>query len=131
MVTGQTDRQQRGTQARELIMGTEWTSSAGATPGLAAFTDQAVDHVWCAVWSDDTLEMKQKSLSTISALIALGHLDELRPHVAGAMRAGLLDADQVRAVALHLAPYVGYPRARHAMVVIEEVIATAPADGTH
>lgn len=128
MATSQTDRHQRGIEARELIMGGEWTSSAGSTPGLAAFTDQAVEHVWCAVWSGETLEMRQKSLSTISALIALGHLDELRPHVGGAIRAGLLSVHEVRAVALHLAPYVGYPRARHAMVVIEEVVAGASAD---
>lgn len=130
MATGQTERQQRGTEARELIMGSEWTSSAAASPGLAAFTDQAVEHVWGAVWSGETLEMRQKSLVTISALIALGHLDELEPHVAGAMRAGLLSMDELRAAALHLAPYVGYPRARHAMVVIEKVVAAASAAAT-
>ena len=115
-------RHERGIGAREAIMGADWTSSAASTPGLAAFTEHAVEHVWSAVWGDEVLELQQKSLATISALVALGHLDELRPHAAGALRLGLFEPDQLRAVVLHLAPYVGYPQARHAMVLIEDVI---------
>lgn len=130
MNEGAKSRRERGALARQMIMGEEWASAAKSSRGLAAFTEQAVEHVWCAVWGETSLEMRLKSLSTLSALIALGHLDELRPHVAGALRSDLLTAEELRAVALHLAPYVGYPAARHAMVVIDDVVAALGSDRT-
>lgn len=114
-----------GRAVRARIMGDDWVSSAGQGPGLAAFTERAIDQVWSTAWTSPDLELRLKSVTTISVLAALGHVDELRAHAAGALRAGLLDAGQLRALVLQALPYIGFPAARHAMVVADEVIAAA------
>jgi alkylhydroperoxidase/carboxymuconolactone decarboxylase family protein YurZ len=108
---------------RAKILGEAWDSGSTATPGLAAFTELGIQHIWCGSWIDPTLELRLKSVVTISALIAMRHSGLLGFHVAGALREGLLTPDEVRAVALHLNPYVGYPTAREAVVVIDHEIA--------
>jgi alkylhydroperoxidase/carboxymuconolactone decarboxylase family protein YurZ len=80
--------------------------------------------MWMSQWIDPVLELRLKSTVTISALISLRHLGLLGFHVAGALRNRLLTPEEVRGVALHLNPYVGYPTAREAMVVIDREIAT-------
>lgn len=102
-------------------MGDAWVSGADATPGLAAFTERAIDQVWSTAWTAPGLELRLKSVVTISVLTTLGHLDELRAHAAGALRASLLTAEELRAIVLHATPYVGFPAGRHAMVVVDEV----------
>jgi len=108
---------------RAKILGEAWDSGSRATPGLEAFTELGIQHIWCGSWIDPVLELRLKSVVTISALIAMRHLGLLGFHAAGALREGLLTADEIRAVALHLNPYVGYPAAREAMVVIDHEIA--------
>lgn len=124
-MTADDKQRAEGLAARAQIMGEDWVSSAGQSPGLAAFTDRAIDQVWSTSWTAPDLELRLKSVITIAVLAALGHLDELRAHAAGALRAALLDAAELRALVLHALPYVGFPAARHAMVVVDEVIAAA------
>jgi alkylhydroperoxidase/carboxymuconolactone decarboxylase family protein YurZ len=116
-------RREEGLAVRARILGEAWDSGSRATPGLEAFTELGIQNIWCGSWIDPALEIRLKSVTTISALIALRHLGLLGFHVAGALREGLLTADEVRALALHLNPYVGYPTARDAMVVIDREIA--------
>jgi 4-carboxymuconolactone decarboxylase len=126
MAEAVTDRT-RALAIRQKIMGDGWVTSVADTPGIASFTEQAVDHLWGGEWLDTTLELRLKSLTTITALMSLGHLDELRPHVRGALREGLFTPDEIRAAVRHASPYIGYPAGRHAMVVVDEVAATMAA----
>jgi alkylhydroperoxidase/carboxymuconolactone decarboxylase family protein YurZ len=116
-------RREQALAVRAKILGEAWDSGSRATPGLAAFTELGIQNIWSGSWIDPALELRLKSVTTISALIAMRHLGLLGFHVAGALREGLLTADEIRAVALHLNPYVGYPTAREAMVVIDREIA--------
>lgn len=116
-------RREQALAIRAKILGEAWDSGSRVTPGLEAFTELGIQNIWSGSWIDPTLELRLKSVTTISALIAMRHLGLLGFHVAGALREGLLTADEVRAVALHLNPYVGYPTAREAMVVIDREIA--------
>lgn len=128
-------RHQQGLAIRAKILGEAWEQGSRSTPGLAAFTELGIENIWCGSWIDPTLELRLKSVTTISALIAMRHTALLGFHAAGALREGLLTADELRALALHLNPYVGYPTARDAMVVIDREIAlheqhgTMPSDG--
>jgi alkylhydroperoxidase/carboxymuconolactone decarboxylase family protein YurZ len=128
-MTADDKQRAEGRAVRARIMGDDWVSSAGQSPGLAAFTERAIDQVWATAWTAPSLELRLKSVTTISVLAALGHLDELRAHAAGALRAGLLDAAELRALILHALPYVGFPAARQAMVVVDEVVQAAGATG--
>lgn len=116
-------RREQALDIRARILGEAWDSGSRATPGLEAFTELGIQNIWCGQWIDPALELRLKSVVTISALIAMRHSGLLGFHVAGALRESLLTPDEIRAVALHLNPYVGYPTARDAMVVIDREIA--------
>lgn len=116
------DRRERGLEIRDRILGPAWNEKSRTTPGLAKFTEAGIEHIWCESWLDPTLELRLKSVATIVATISLRHHGLLGFHVAGALRENLLTAEELRALALHLNPYVGYPTAREAMVIIDRVI---------
>ena len=117
-------RREQALAIRARILGESWDAGSRVTPGLEAFTELGIQHMWMGQWIDPVLELRLKSTVTISALISLRHLGLLGFHVAGALRNRLLTPEEVRGVALHLNPYVGYPTAREAMVVIDREIAT-------
>jgi 3-oxoadipate enol-lactonase/4-carboxymuconolactone decarboxylase len=117
------ERREQALAIRARILGETWDAGSRTTPGLEAFTELGIQNIWCGQWIDPVLELRLKSVVTISALIAMRHSGLLGFHVAGALRESLLSADEIRGVALHLNPYVGYPTARDAMVVIDREIA--------
>lgn len=122
-MTTSDNRREQGLEIRNRILGPAWDEGSRTSPGLAKFTEAGIDHIWCESWLDPTLELRLKSTATIVMTIAMRHLGLLGVHVAGALREQLLSPDELRALALHLNPYVGYPTAREAMVVIDRVIA--------
>jgi alkylhydroperoxidase/carboxymuconolactone decarboxylase family protein YurZ len=117
------DRREQALAVRARILGESWDAGSRVTPGLEAFTELGIQHMWMGQWIDPVLELRLKSTVTISSLIALHHLPLLGFHVAGALRNSLLTPEELRGIALHLNPYVGYPTARDAMVVIDREIA--------
>jgi 4-carboxymuconolactone decarboxylase len=117
------DRRRQALEIRDRILGPSWDDTSRSTPGLAMFTEAGIDNIWAGSWVDPTLELRLKSVSTITMTIALRHHNLLGYHVGGALREHLLSPVELRALAMHLNPYVGYPVARDAMVVIDRVIA--------
>ncbi len=66
-----------------------------------------------------------RSLVTVSALIANGQMAQLTPHLNRAMDNGLTQA-QAAEVITHLAFYVGWPNVFSAMPVAKEVFEKRP-----
>jgi alkylhydroperoxidase/carboxymuconolactone decarboxylase family protein YurZ len=62
-----------------------------------------------------------RSAITLTALIALGHFDELRMQVRAALRNGL-NEDEIKEILLQSAIYCGVPAANHAFAVAQEVL---------
>lgn len=116
-------RREQALAIRARILGESWDAGSRASPGLEAFTELGIEHIWAGQWIDPVLELRLKSAVTISAMICLRHLGLLGFHVAGALREALLSPAEIRGIALHLNPYAGYPTARDAMVVIDREIA--------
>ena len=116
-------RREQALAIRARILGDSWDAGSRVTPGLESFTELGIQNIWSGQWIDPVLELRLKSTVTISALIAMRHLGLLGFHVAGALRESLLAPDEIRRIALHLNPYVGYPTARDAMVVIDREVA--------
>jgi 4-carboxymuconolactone decarboxylase len=88
-------------------------------PFLAPFFETAVEHVWGGVWNRPGLELKYRSLVVVSALAALGQLDEIKPHIHGALNLGW-SADELRETLLQIGGYAGFPAAREALRVLSE-----------
>jgi 4-carboxymuconolactone decarboxylase len=88
-------------------------------PKLAELTDNVL---FGDVWARPGLSQRDRSLVTVSALIAMNRPDQLRSHLARARQNGLTEAELVEAIT-HLAFYSGWPNAITAVGVAREVFA--------
>jgi len=91
-------------------------------PKFAQLTD---DVLFGDVWARPGLSQRDRSLITVSALIAMNRPDQLRGHMARARQNGLSDAEVIETVT-HLAFYAGWPSAVTAIGIAREVFATKP-----
>ena len=90
-------------------------------PELADLTD---DVLYGRVWADPALSPRDRSLVTVSALVALDRPDQLRSHLGLALRNGVTEDELVGAIT-HLAFYAGWPSAVTAVGLAREVFQQA------
>jgi 4-carboxymuconolactone decarboxylase len=93
-------------------------------PGLAALTDEVL---YGDVWRRPELSPRDRSLVTISVLIALGRTAQLAGHLGRALDNGVQPSEASGLLA-QLAMYSGWPSAVSALDVYEEVYATRKVD---
>jgi 4-carboxymuconolactone decarboxylase len=94
------------------------SQSFGVTaPGLVQYT---TDVLFRQVWLRPDLAPRDRSLVTVSALVASGHVAQLPFHLNKAMDGGLTQT-QAGEIITHLAFYVGWPSAFSALPVAKEV----------
>jgi 4-carboxymuconolactone decarboxylase len=86
-------------------------------PKLAELTDNVL---FGDVWERRELSKRDRSLVTISALIALNRPDQLRPHLVRARDNGVTEVEVIETIT-HLAFYAGWPNAVTAVSVAKEV----------
>lgn len=86
-------------------------------PKLAELTDSVL---FGDVWERPGLAKRDRSLVTISVLIAMNRPDQLRSHLALARQNGITETEIVEAIT-HLAFYAGWPNAVGAVGVAREV----------
>ena len=72
------------------------------------------------VWPDSALSQRDRSLVTVSALIALNRPEQLRTHIARAKENGVT-REEMAALITHLAFYAGWPSAVSAVSIANEV----------
>ncbi|WP_460043150.1 carboxymuconolactone decarboxylase family protein [Pseudomonas sp. S2_H01] len=77
------------------------------TPTLSQFVDTTLYPV---IWSDPALSQRDRSLITVAALIAGGHVEELPAHLRRAVTNGVT-REELSAAITHLAFYAGFPAA--------------------
>jgi len=87
------------------------------SPKLAELTDNVL---FGDVWARPGMSRRDRSLATVSALIAMNRPDQLRSHLALALDNGLTQEELIEAIT-HLAFYAGWPSAVTAISVAKEV----------
>ena len=87
-------------------------------PKLAQLTDSVL---FGDVWARPGLSRRDRSLVTVSALVAMNRPDQLRSHLALARENGMTRDELVEAIT-HLAFYAGWPSALTAIGVAREVL---------
>jgi 3-oxoadipate enol-lactonase/4-carboxymuconolactone decarboxylase len=102
---------------------------SGTTPFTADFQDLITRYAWGEIWTRPGLDRKTRSCITLTALVALGHLEELKMHVRAALRNGLTQ-DEIKEVLLQSAIYCGVPAANAAFAAAQSVLADLDA-GSH
>jgi 4-carboxymuconolactone decarboxylase len=91
-------------------------------PGIVQYT---TDILFRDLWLRPDLAPRDRSLVTVSALIASGQLARLPPHLNKAMDNGLTQV-QAAEVITHLAFYAGWPSAFSALPVAKDVFEKRP-----
>jgi len=87
------------------------------SPKLVDLTDRVL---FGEVWARPQLSQRDRSLVTVSALIAMNRPDQLRSHLARARDNGVTQEEVVETIT-HLAFYSGWPNAITAISVAKEV----------
>jgi len=118
------DAYERGMRIRREVLGDEHVDLAveRTTEQTAAFQDFITRYAWGEIWDRPGLDRRTRSCITLTALVALGRLDELAMHVRAARRNGLSE-DEIAEVLLQCAVYCGVPAANSAFQVFERVLA--------
>ncbi|MDT0181623.1 4-carboxymuconolactone decarboxylase [Microbacterium sp. ARD31] len=99
-------------------------AGAGTTELTADFQDLITRYAWGDIWSRPGLARRERSVAVLTALIALGHHEELAMHLRAALRNGLT-VDEVREVILQSAVYCGVPAANTAFRIANDVYGEA------
>ncbi|QDI67850.1 4-carboxymuconolactone decarboxylase [Streptomyces calvus] len=121
----------RGMEVRREVLGDAHVDRAQArqTPFTARFQDFVARYAWGEVWTDPTLTRRERSMITLTALVAHGHHDELAMHVRAALRNGLTP-EEIGAVLLQTAVYCGVPAANSAFATAQRVLAEEAGAGS-
>ena len=110
-------------EAAEAKRATSVEAQFGALfPGVVQYTAEVL---FRDLWLRPDLAPRDRSLVTVSALIANGQTAQLTPHLNKAMDNGLTQA-QAAEVITHLAFYAGWPNVFSAMPVAKDVFAKRP-----
>jgi 3-oxoadipate enol-lactonase/4-carboxymuconolactone decarboxylase len=96
-------------------------SVAGTTDLTRDFQELITDYAWGSVWTRPGLDRRSRSMITLTALVALGHDEELALHLRAARRNGLSD-DEIKEVLLQSAVYCGVPAANTAFRIAQRVL---------
>lgn len=114
----------RGMQVRREVLGDEHVDAAVArtTDFTVDFQDFITRYAWGEIWTRPGLDRKTRSCITLTALVALGHYEELKMHVRAALSNGLTP-DEIKEVLLQSAIYCGVPAANSAFAVAQSILA--------
>ena len=117
------DAHERGMKVRREVLGDEHVDAAveRTSDFTADFQDLITRYAWGEIWTRPGLDRKTRSAITLTALVALGHFEELEMHVRAALRNGL-EEDEIKEVLLQSAIYCGVPAANTAFAVAQEVL---------
>ena len=105
--------------ARATRVGQQFEASF---PGVVQYT---TDVLFQDLWLRPDLAPRDRSLVTVSALVAAGQTAQLVSHLNRAMDKGLTQAEAAEAIT-HLAFYVGWPNVFSAMPVAKDVFEKRP-----
>ncbi|MGW9585348.1 4-carboxymuconolactone decarboxylase [Microbacterium sp. NPDC055455] len=123
---GLTDQQRydQGMTVRRAVLSDAHVDRAiaGADELTADFQDFITRVAWGDIWSRPGLDRRSRSVAVLTALIALGHHEELAMHLRAARRNGLT-VDEIREVILQAGLYCGVPAANTAFRIAKDVFA--------
>lgn len=78
------------------------------------------EYCWGEIWGNEVLPRRTRSLINLAMLTALNRSHELGAHVRGALNNGV-STDEIQAVLMQTAIYVGVPAALESFRVAEKV----------
>lgn len=112
-----------GMQVRREVLGDEHVdrATAGTTDLTRDFQELITEYAWGTIWTRPGLDRRSRSLITLTALVALGHDEELAMHLRAARRNGL-SVEEIKEALLQTAIYCGVPAANTAFRIAQTVL---------
>jgi 3-oxoadipate enol-lactonase/4-carboxymuconolactone decarboxylase len=112
-----------GLAVRRAVLGDAHVDrSQACTTGFTRdFQDFITTYAWGGIWTRPGLDRRSRSMITLTALVALGHQEELAMHLRAARTNGLTD-DEIKEVLLQAAVYCGVPAANTAFRIARKVL---------
>ena len=121
----ETDLLARGRAVTEQLWGARAGGQELPAHKLAPeFFALVTQFVFGMFWARPNLDLRSRSLCTVAQLAALGRTDELKGHLAGALRLGIRREELIE-VLMQTACYAGVPAAVQALNVAAEVLENA------
>ena len=114
---------QAGLATRRKVLGDAYVDAAlgRSTPFTAPLQELVTKHAWGNTWQREGLDLRTRSIVTVSMLVAMGKTHELKIHVRGALNNGVTPAE-LQEIFLHASVYCGFPTALDAFRVGSEVV---------
>ena len=119
-----------GMAVRRVVLGDAHVDRAvTATTDLTAdFQRMITEYAWGTIWTRPGLDLRSRSMITLTAMVARGHHEELAMHLGAARRNGLTN-DEIKEVLMQTAIYCGVPDANSAFRIAAEVLPEFDDDG--
>ena len=120
------DLDPQGLATRRAVLGDAYVDQAlaKATPFTEPLQELVTRHAWGNTWQRDGIDLRTRSIVTVSMLVALGRMHALKIHVRGALNNGVTPAE-LQEIFLHASVYCGFPAAVDAFRNAAEVIESA------
>jgi 4-carboxymuconolactone decarboxylase len=114
---------QAGLATRRAVLGEAYVQGAfdRSTPFTAPLQELVTKHAWGNTWQRKGIDLKTRSIVTVSMLVALGRTHELKIHVRGALNNGVTP-EELQEIFMHASVYCGFPAALDAFRTGAEVI---------
>lgn len=112
-----------GLGIRKDVIGKEFVEKALATADdfTRPLQELVTEYCWGACWGREGLSRKTRSMLNLAMLSVLNRPNELKNHVAGALRNGVTP-EEIREILLQVAIYAGIPAGVDSFRVAHEVI---------
>ena len=113
----------RGMHVRGTVLGNDYLNLVKSEQ--SSFTQDFQELIaqvpWGKIWTRPGLTKQQRSLITLSAMIALNREEELKLHIRAAFNNGVTE-DELKELILQSAIYCGFPAANSAFRIASEII---------
>ena len=102
----------RGMAMRRKVLGDEYVDRAIANTDdfNRQFQEHLTEYAWGAVWGDEALKPRDRSILNLGMIACLGRMHEFEAHFRGALRNGLTPVE-LSAILRQIAIYCGFPAA--------------------
>ncbi len=118
------ERRRKGLAKMNEVYGWEMPDMPGD------FFALTVDHLFADIWSRPGLSMRDKRITTLSVVTALGLPDLAEIQVNAALQNAEMTESELRAMAVFITHYVGFPLGSTFNAVVEKVIARRATPGS-
>jgi 4-carboxymuconolactone decarboxylase len=120
----------RGMAMRRKVLGDDYVDRAIANIDdfNRQFQEHLTEYAWGAVWGDDSLKPRDRSILNLGMIACLGRMHEFEIHFRGALRNGLTPKE-LSAILRQIAVYCGFPVAVDCHRVAKQVLAAEAKKG--